>query len=95
MPTEFPIIKTQRLLLRQFVESDLHSVFKGLSHPDVIKYYGVSYKTPEELLQLYKQSTAQDNILILDLPPDRSGRLREKDIQLVLALRKLILKEKS
>ncbi|MFI5186209.1 MAG: alpha-L-fucosidase [Chitinophagales bacterium] len=51
------------------------------------------YKTPEELLQLYKKATAQDNILILDLPPDRKGRLREKDIQLVLALRKLILDE--
>ena len=51
------------------------------------------YKTPDELLQLYKQATAQDNILILDMPPDRSGRMREQDIQLVLALRKLIVKE--
>jgi alpha-L-fucosidase len=51
------------------------------------------YKTPEELLQLYKIATAQDNILILDLPPDRRGKLRDKDIQLVLALRKLILEE--
>jgi alpha-L-fucosidase len=51
------------------------------------------YKTPEELLQLYKKATAQDNILILDLPPDRSGEFREKDIQLVLSLRKLVLKE--
>jgi alpha-L-fucosidase len=49
------------------------------------------YKTPAELLQLYRQCTAQDNILILDLPPDRRGKLREKDITLVLALRKLIL----
>jgi len=48
------------------------------------------YKTAEELLQLYKRATAQDNILILDLPPDRSGRLREKDRQLVFALKKLI-----
>ena len=48
------------------------------------------YKTPEELLVLYKKATAQDNILILDLPPDRSGRLREKDRQLVFALKKLI-----
>jgi alpha-L-fucosidase len=48
------------------------------------------YKTANELFKLYKQATAQDNILIIDLPPDRSGRLREKDIQLVLALRKLI-----
>jgi len=42
------------------------------------------------LLQLYKRATAQDNILILDLPPDRTGKLREKDRQLVFALRKLI-----
>ena len=51
------------------------------------------YKTPGELLKLYKIATAQDNILILDLPPVRSGKLREKDRQLVFALRKLILKE--
>ena len=51
------------------------------------------YKTAPELLALYKKCTAQDNILILDLPPDRSGRLREKDRQLVFALRKLIEKE--
>ena len=48
------------------------------------------YKTPEELLQLYKRATAQDNILILDLPPNREGKLREKDRQLVFALKKLI-----
>ena len=52
------------------------------------------YKTAPELLELYKKCTAQDNILILDLPPDRSGRLREKDRQLVFALRKLIEEEK-
>ena len=46
--TDFPIIKTDRLLLRQFTESDLENVFKGLSHPDIIKYYGVSFKTLEE-----------------------------------------------
>lgn len=48
------------------------------------------YKTAGELLQLYKRATAQNNILILDMPPDRTGRLREKDRQLVFALRKLI-----
>lgn len=48
------------------------------------------YKTVNELYQVYKKATAQDNILILDLPPNREGRLREKDIQLVLALRKMI-----
>lgn len=39
----FPIIKTKWLLLRQFEKSDLEKVFKRLSHPHVIKYYGVSY----------------------------------------------------
>jgi alpha-L-fucosidase len=53
------------------------------------------YKTVDELFQLYKKATAQDNILILDLPPDRSGKLRDKDIRLVYALRKLIEKENS
>lgn len=47
MTTGFPIIKTERLLLRQFVESDLENVFTGLSNPDIIEYYGVSYHTLE------------------------------------------------
>ena len=48
MLTDFPTIKTERLLLRQFVQSDIENVFKGLSNPDIIKYYGVSYQTVEE-----------------------------------------------
>jgi len=48
------------------------------------------YRSVNELVDLYKIATAQDNILILDLPPDRNGRLREKDIQLVMALKKRI-----
>jgi [ribosomal protein S5]-alanine N-acetyltransferase len=47
METEFPIIKTDRLLLRQFDENDIEHVFKGLSNPDIVKYYGVSYQTLE------------------------------------------------
>ncbi|MBL7747030.1 MAG: GNAT family N-acetyltransferase [Chitinophagaceae bacterium] len=47
MKTNFPIIKTERLLLRQFADSDLENVYRGLSQPDVIKYYGVSYQTLE------------------------------------------------
>lgn len=45
---EFPTIKTERILLRQFVDSDLANVYKGLSDPKIIKYYGVSYNTLEE-----------------------------------------------
>jgi alpha-L-fucosidase len=48
------------------------------------------YKTAEQLLKLYRTATAQDNILILDCPPDRSGRLRERDRRLLFALRRMI-----
>lgn len=45
--TENPKIQTNRLLLRQFVESDIENVFKGLSHPDIIKHYGISFDNLE------------------------------------------------
>lgn len=38
---------TGRLLLRPIVDSDIDNIFKGLSHPDIIKYYGVNYQTLE------------------------------------------------
>ncbi len=44
----FPTLKTERLLFRQFNDNDLENVFQGLSHPKVIPYYGVSFKTKEE-----------------------------------------------
>ena len=47
MPHPFPVFKTTRILLRRFEESDLDNVFLGLSHPDVIKYYGVQYASRE------------------------------------------------
>lgn len=43
----FPELHTNRLLLRRFTENDLENVFKGLSHPKVTQYYGVSYPTME------------------------------------------------
>ena len=48
MNPDFPIIETKRLKLRQFNDLDLNQVFMGLSHPDVIKYYGISFKTLED-----------------------------------------------
>lgn len=51
---EFPTLMTDRLLLRQFVDSDLHKVFEGLSDPEVIEYYGVSYKTLESAKEQMK-----------------------------------------
>lgn len=34
-------------MLRQIMEDDIDNIFKGLSHPEIIKYYGVSYHTLE------------------------------------------------
>jgi ribosomal-protein-alanine N-acetyltransferase len=39
---------TNRFLLRQFSDNDLENVYKGLSHPEVIKYYGISFDSLEE-----------------------------------------------
>jgi [ribosomal protein S5]-alanine N-acetyltransferase len=47
-------MQTQRLLLRRFINDDLENVFKGLSHPDVIPYYGVSYSSLEETKEQIK-----------------------------------------
>jgi len=48
MPILFNTITTDLFLLRSIVESDIDQVFKGLSNDEVIKYYGVNYKTLEE-----------------------------------------------
>lgn len=47
MTNIFPIINTDRLLLRKFTDNDLENVFIGLSHPDVIKHYGVRFDSLE------------------------------------------------
>ncbi len=53
-----------------------------------------TYKSVDELYKLYQIATAQDNILILDCPPNRSGRMREKDRQLLLLLHDRIARSK-
>ena len=40
-------IKTNRLLLREIIDTDIENIFKGLSHPQVIIHYGVSYDSLE------------------------------------------------
>lgn len=65
MKKEFPIIKTERLLLRQFVDRDLENVFKGLSNSEVIKYYGVSFQTLE--------ATKEQMIFFADLEKNDTG----------------------
>lgn len=47
MKSIFPEIVTDGIKLRQIVENDIEFVFKGLSNPDVIKYYAVHFDTIE------------------------------------------------
>jgi [ribosomal protein S5]-alanine N-acetyltransferase len=43
----FPTIQTERCQLRKIVASDQQKIFEGLSNPELIKYYGVSYQSYE------------------------------------------------
>jgi ribosomal-protein-alanine N-acetyltransferase len=45
----FPEIHTSRLHLRKIRPEDKAAIFEGLSHPAVIRYYGISYESPEEV----------------------------------------------
>lgn len=47
MNDNFPILESERVYLRQFKASDIDNVYKGLSHPEVIKYYGISFDSLE------------------------------------------------
>jgi [ribosomal protein S5]-alanine N-acetyltransferase len=60
MPTSS--ITTNRFLLRSFTDADINKVFEGLSHPQVIKHYGVSFDTLEatkEQMVWYKELESQ------------------------------------
>lgn len=43
----FPVLKTERLLLRKINASDQSDIFQGLSDPLVVRFYGVNYSTFE------------------------------------------------
>lgn len=42
-----PVLSSNRLTLRPVQRDDQAFIFNGLSHPEVIRYYGVSYDTFE------------------------------------------------
>jgi len=65
MTNTFPVLTSDRLRLRQFNENDLDNVFKGLSHPDVIPYYGISFKT--------KEATKEQMTWFADLEKNKKG----------------------
>ena len=39
----FPTLNTERLLLRRIQQEDIQSIYSGLSNPEVIQYYGISF----------------------------------------------------
>jgi ribosomal-protein-alanine N-acetyltransferase len=47
-------LKTEKILLRDIECSDIDTVFRGLSNPDVIKHYGVSFDSLEETKEQMK-----------------------------------------
>ncbi|MGN1237134.1 MAG: alpha-L-fucosidase, partial [Bacteroidaceae bacterium] len=51
-----------------------------------------NFKSVDELERLYRQCTKNDNILILNCPPNRDGRLRDEDVNLLKQLRERIEK---
>ncbi|MFZ6846006.1 GNAT family N-acetyltransferase [Undibacterium sp. RuTC16W] len=53
----FPELRSQRFVLRQIVQDDIGNIFKGLSHPKVIAYYGISYDSlvaTQEQIEWYR-----------------------------------------
>lgn len=45
------------------------------------------FKSIDELVNIYKVATAQDNVLILNCPPNREGKIRDKDIDILTELK--------
>ena len=43
----FPELQSQRFLLQEILPGDQAFIFEGLSHPEVIPFYGVSYDSFE------------------------------------------------
>jgi len=65
MENDFPILTSERTILRQFKDNDIHNVYKGLSHPDIIKYYGISFDSLE--------ATKEQMTWFADLEKNKTG----------------------
>lgn len=48
------------------------------------------FKTVDELVSLFKKATAQDNIMIINCSPNREGKIRDENVELLKKLRKEI-----
>lgn len=47
MNSAFPLLSTEKLLLGKFTDQDLSYLFKGLSDPEVVRHYGINFRTLE------------------------------------------------
>ncbi len=73
----FPILRTSRLILRQIDEEDLQDIYHGLSHPDVIRFYGVQFETMEatkEQLKWYRSLESKRTGLWWAVCDQQTGR---------------------
>ncbi|ELV7524422.1 GNAT family N-acetyltransferase [Flavobacterium psychrophilum] len=61
----FPCLKTKRLMFRQITPTDIQNIYKGLSNPKVIKYYGISFDSLE--------ATEEQMIWYRDLEQNETG----------------------
>jgi alpha-L-fucosidase len=47
-------------------------------------------KSPEKLIDIYFSSVGRNSVLLLNVPPDRRGRLHEKDIKSLMGMRRIL-----
>jgi len=55
----FPELSTERFLLKQILPEDQQFIFEGLSHPEVIPFYGVrydSFENTKKQMEWYEKS---------------------------------------
>jgi ribosomal-protein-alanine N-acetyltransferase len=58
MNQSFPELNVDTYRLREIVASDIENIYSGLSHPDVIRYYGVNFSSleaTEEQMEFFDQ----------------------------------------
>ena len=51
-------------------------------------------KSVEKMVEVFKQATSNDNILIVNCAPGRDGRIRERDVHRLIELKNELIKQK-
>jgi alpha-L-fucosidase len=47
-------------------------------------------KTPEKLVDIYYSSAGRNSVLLLNIPPDKRGRIHDNDIKSLMGMRKIL-----